>query len=145
MDYNQNSASNQSPYQNEYTQHNNYYRQPITPPANSLAVAAMSLGIISLLLAFTCTIYPTLVFGGLAIILALLSKGCDSKMHVNAKTAVITATVGLAFDVIVVIGSFLLIFSPIAVPEYRADFDKMYEQIYGQSFEDMLQDATEGM
>lgn len=154
MDFNQNQQPDQAPYPNQhpyqngnyYSNHSDsYYNGPLTKPANSLAIAAMSLGILALILAFTCTIYPTLVFGGLAIILALLSKGTDPKMHVNAKTGVITAAVGISFNFVIVASALVLIFSPHANPEYRKEFDKMYEQIYGESFEETLQDAAEGM
>lgn len=154
MDINQNQSPNQHPYPNQtpnqngnsYSNYNNYsYKGSVIKPANSLAVAAMSLGILALIFTFTFTVYPTLVFGGLAIILALLSKGTDPKMHSNAKTGVIIATVGISFDIVIVTAVLLLIFSPYADPEYRKEFDTMYEQIYGESFEDALQDARNGI
>ncbi len=154
MDFNQNQQPDQAPYPNQHpyqngnpysNRSNSYYNGPVTKPANSLAVAAMTLGILALILAFTCTVYPTLVFGGLAIIFALLSKGTDPKMHANAKTGVITAVVGISFNFVIIASVFMLLFSPYANPEYRKEFDKMYEQIYGESFEDSLQEAAEGM
>ncbi len=154
MDFNQNQQPYQTPNPNQhpdqngnyYPNHSNsYYNGPVTKPANSLAIAAMSLGILALILAFTCTVYPTLVFGGLAIILALLSKGTDAKMHANAKTGVITASVGICFNFVIVASALVLLFSPYANPEYRKEFDRMYEKIYGESFEDSLHNAAEGM
>lgn len=143
MDFNQNNTQNQPPYgtPNPY---GNPYRAPVPviDRANSMAMAAMTLGILSLILAFTCTLYPTMLCGGLAIILALLSKGTDARMHSNAKTGIIMAIIGLVFNVMILFASLMLIFSPMAVPEYREEFNHMYEQIYGESFDDTLKEIT---
>ena len=145
MDTNQNGFQNQPPFGNENPYGNqNTTRMPVVNRANSMASAAMSLGIVALILSFTCTLYPTLVFGGVAVILALLSKGADAHMHANARTGIITATVGLVFNLIIVITSFVLIFSPVADPKYKEEFNKMYEQFYGQSFDDTMNEISSG-
>jgi len=143
MDFNQNNMQNQTPYGAPNPYGNQYsYVPPQIKRANSMAVAAMSMGIVSLILAFTCTLYPTLVFGGVAIILALLSKGNEPKMHSNAKTGIIMATIGLVFNIVIVFASIMLIFSPMAVPEYKEEFNHMYEQLYGESFDDTMKEIT---
>ncbi|MDD2972674.1 MAG: hypothetical protein PHE02_11150 [Lachnospiraceae bacterium] len=147
MDYNQNGSQNQYPYGMPNPYGNQYDHASIPPVkrANSMAVASMSMGIISLVLAFTCTLYPTLICGGVAIIFALLSKGTDAKMHSNAKTGLITAIIGLLFDIAVIGISMMLIFSPLAVPEYKNEFNRMYEQIYGESFDDTMKEISGDM
>ncbi len=153
MDFNQNQQQEQSPYKDQYSNQNDAYsnhrntnyKVPITKPANSLAVAAMSLSIIALILAFTCTIYPTLVLGGLAIILALLSKGYDTKMHAYSLTGIIIASASIFLNIVIIASVLVLLFSPYANPEYRKEFDSLYEKIYGESFDDSLQNITEGL
>ena len=79
-------------------------------PANGLARASMVLGIISIISFFTFTIYPAIVMGSLAIILALLSRGASLKMHSKAKTAIITASIAIGFDIALIGACFFLIF-----------------------------------
>jgi len=103
-------------------------------PANSLARAAMVLGVISVISFFTFTIYPAVIFGSLAIILALLSRGASFKMHSKAKNAVITAAIAIGCDIALVIGCCFLILG-------SADF---FESMYGMSFEEMMEGMENG-
>lgn len=139
MDFNQNPTENQTPYGTPKP-YGYPYRTPAptVKKANSMAVAAMTLGILSPIFAFTCTIYPALICGGISIILALLSKGAEPKMHGNAKTGVIMAITGLVLNVVIVSATLMLIFSPASSPEYREEFNKTYEQLYGRSFDDTI-------
>ncbi len=109
-------------------------------PANGFARASMILGLLSIVTAFMLTIYFPFVLGSLAIILALLSKGYQSKLHPNAKTAIATAIVGLSLNICLIAGSFILVFS---VKEYREQFDTIFEQVYGESFDDALDDMID--
>lgn len=103
-------------------------------PANGLARAAMVLGVISVISFFTFTIYPAVIFGSLAIILALLSRGASFKMHSKAKNAIITAAIAIGCDVALVISCCFLIFG-------SADF---FESMYGMSFEEMMEGMENG-
>lgn len=109
-------------------------------PANSLAVASMVLGIAAIVLA--CTVYLSPVLGGVAVILAILSRGAGKKLHGFAKTGIITASVAVALDIALVTASFALIFSN---PDMQRDFWRMYkemgEEMYGDNFDDMMKEA----
>lgn len=110
-------------------------------PVNSFARAAMVLGIVSLALAFTFTVYPTLILGALSIILALLSRGSEKKMVKSAKTGVIIGTIALCANLVLVSSSLYMVFSN---DTYRQQFNEIYESMYGKSFEDTLKEIQNG-
>lgn len=103
-------------------------------PANGMARASMVLGIISAISFFTFTIYPAVILGSLAIILALLSRGASFKMHSQAKNGVITAGIAIGCDIALVIACCFLIFGS---PEF-------FEKTYGMSFEEMMEQMENG-
>ena len=108
---------------------------------NTFAKTAMVLGIIAILSVFTFTVYPAMIFGSLAIILAVLSKGMDKKMHKNAGTGVITGIIALVINVIIIAASFYMVFTK---TEYRQQLNNVYESLYGESFDDMLESIKDG-
>lgn len=63
---------------------------------NNMALASMILGIISIVT--VCCCYGGIIFGSLAILLALLSK-TEDEMESNAKTGLITGCIGLGLSV----------------------------------------------
>ena len=68
------------PWQNGNSGVPPYYAPPTRHPGSAFATASLVLGIIAILSAFTGTVFPPLVCGGLSIILALLSKGNDREI-----------------------------------------------------------------
>ena len=113
--------------------------QPLPP--NGFARAAKVLGIIALVSVFTFTVYPPLIFGALAIILALLSRGSSLKMHPSAKTGAQTAAIAFGVDITLVAACFMLIFGN---PVFFEDFNKTYEEIYGMTFQEMMEGIQNG-
>lgn len=111
-----------------------YVPQKQEEPANGLAHASMVLGIISAISFFTFTIYPAVILGSLAIILALLSRGASFKMHSKAKNGIITASLAIGCDIVLVISCCFLIFGS---PEF-------FEKTYGMSFEEMMEQMENG-
>ena len=101
----------------------------------SLASFAMFMGLIGIPLGFLA--YPGIILGGVAIVLALLSKGNLQKLLPQAKRAII-------FGSIAVIGGYYLMFSSIHAiltdPDARRQANIMSEQLYDTSFDDMLRD-----
>ena len=125
------------PWQNGNSGVPPYYAPPTRHPGSAFATASLVLGIIAILSAFTGTVFPPLVCGGLSIILALLSKGNDRVMLPNAKVGVLTGILGLILNVLVVASAFLLLLTE---PELKEDFHRQlnqyYEYFYGESFDD---------
>lgn len=126
MDYNQ--PANTQPYQ---------YIPP--QPANRLASAAMVLGIISILTAIGGTVYFPFLFGSIGITLAILSKGYQNVLHTKALIGLITCIVALVLNIMIVFTSVYMVFT---IPEYKQQFNEMYKQFYGESFDDTMKNIT---
>lgn len=106
---------------------------PVRPPSNSFATAANVLGIIAIVTAIFGTVYPPFILGGLAIILGWLSHGGEERLSKLAKTGIITASIGLVLNLVVITISIYAVFT---VPEYKQELNRIYEEIYGQSFDE---------
>lgn len=124
-----------------------YYTPPVRHPGSGFATAALILGLLSIMTAIMGTVYPPLLCGGLAIILAILSKGKDRAMLTNAKVGMTTGIVGLIVNVAVVVSTLLLFFNnPQFQEEVHTQLNQYYEALYGESFDDAwseIQDALE--
>lgn len=139
MDYNNNGYNNSN---NPYTQQNNpYYSQDPRPgiqnPGQSMATVAMVLGLASVFCVFT--VYLPMVFGSIAIILAILSKGYGKKMLATAKIGVGTAVGGLSMVLVLFASVFTLLMSnsDILIEQGR-QLDEQFEHQTGQKLEDYL-------
>ena len=136
--YNLNRYNQNNGYNNNYPYYNrNTYQLPVTEPGSSLAKAAMICGILSIIFCITFTVYPAFVLGSIAITLALLSKGRRNKLFPQARTGVICAVIGLVFNAIILTSSITYVLTN---PEGRAEFNRQWEKIYGESFDDMMDD-----
>lgn len=125
------------PWQNSNSGVPPYYAPPTRHPGSGFATASMVLGILAILSAFTGTVFPPLICGGLSVILALLSKGNDRAMLPNAKVGVLTAVLGLVVNVLIVASAFLLLFTnPDMQKEFHDQLNYYYEYFYGESFDD---------
>ena len=103
---------NENPWndpQDSQSQQEMYHRNPEPGNAsNGLAVAALICSVLSIV--SVCCLYGAFVFGGLAIIFALLSRGARKK------------TYGVLISVVITIGSF------ITVSRQYGGFDKFLER-----------------
>lgn len=130
MDYN----TNNTPAENEVP------TRPPVPKGEGMATAAMVMGILSLVTLFC--VYPAFILGGIAIILAILSRGKDSKLMAQAKTGIITSCISIVLSCAVLIGSVAFIMSS---PEFMDAFWSSYrstlEDVYG---EDYYEEMPEG-
>lgn len=69
-----------------------------------MSVASLVLGIIGL--SMGCCVYPPIIFGSLAIIFALLSRGGEMHMNSYAKAGLALGIIGIAFGTLFLIYSF---------------------------------------
>lgn len=147
MDYN----NNYTPYEGQ-SQTNQYTQGPVLRnPGQSMATASMVLGIVSLFTLFT--VYIPLVCGGLAVILAILSKGYGKKMLLTARVGIGTAVGGVVLisSIVFSLVGVLLSSSGDELVNFGKAMDKQFEQqtgreledILGQSYEDIMRDYTE--
>lgn len=155
MDFNNNnhnSNQNGPPYGNNGNPNQNQnpygyrYVPPVRKPGSGLANAAIVLGIISILTAIMMTIYFPFIFGSLAILFAILSKGRESKMVKQAKTGLICGIAGLLINIVIFGGSIVYIISnPNVLVESAQMYDQMCERIYGVPSEEILGDSMENI
>lgn len=135
---NQYPYNNGNPYGNNNLSHQNY---PIATKGDSLANAAMVMGIIALVSTFAMTVYLPFVFGSIGIILAILSKGKARQMLNKAKTGVICCTCGLILNIGLIAGSFYMVFTN---PTVMKEVNNTFENMYGVTFEEMIENIMEG-
>ena len=147
MDFQQQNQP-ETPYNHNPYDNNNYpyynrssYQLPAAEPGSSLAKAAMVLGIIAIASCFTFTIYPAYILGSIAIVLALLSKGRRPKLFSNAKTGIICAVGGIAFNTLIVTLISYLLF---ANPAVREKANQLFEEQYGITFDEAIEEIMEG-
>ena len=101
----------------------------------ALAGTALVMGLASIPL---CLFMNTgIVVGGIAIVLAILSKGTLEKLLPQAKKAIIYGTIGIIVGYGVFASS---LYSVLTVPEYRKQLNEVSLQMNGVSFDDMLKD-----
>lgn len=62
-------------------------------------------------------------------------------MNSSATGGLVTGIVALSINMVLIVGSFYLIFT---VPQMRQEFNDAYEQMYGESFDDTLESIKEG-
>lgn len=140
MDFNSNNNNmnqNENPYGYGYV-------PPAKLPGNAFASAAMVLGIISIVSALLMTVYFPFIFGSLAILFALLSRGRAAKLSNPAKAGICCGSVGFGINLAIIISSFALILSnPELLMQTAQTYDEMCEQIYGVPTEDILGESME--
>ena len=106
-------------------------------PINVFAMFARSLGVFSIFCAFFSIFFGALICGGMAIILAILSNGYNTKMERNAKFGLVAGIIGIVFQLsTLTIG----VYNIINVPEFREQFNSLYEQMYGAPVDDSIND-----
>lgn len=113
------------------------YQPPEKP--NTMAAGAMVCGILSLVSIFMCFLPLTFILAPCSIVLALLSKGSEDKMHSSARIGIITSICGfLAYGAM--IGSILFLFY--TSRDYRQSlFDTMNhtsQSMYGMDMEELM-------
>lgn len=96
----------------------NEYHMPDTPNAphtdyiekrsTSMAIASMALAIAGLVMG--CCVYPAIIFGSLAIILALLSRGGERTTSGYAKAGLILGSIAIIFGILFLIYSLTVLF-----------------------------------
>ncbi len=117
-------------------------------PGSSMATAAMFLSLAAIFSIFT--IYLPLVFGSIAIILAILSKGYGKKLLPTAKVG-ISIGIGSISLILVIFASavsLLLTSSGDSLIKLGQQLDSQYEKqtgtqledIFGQSYEDIMKE-----
>ncbi|MBD5545086.1 MAG: DUF4190 domain-containing protein [Lachnospiraceae bacterium] len=117
----------------------NQYMNYQPKPQNKFVTASLIFG----LLAFITSMFliTPFIFGALSILFAILSRNGNEKMSGSAIAGISASVVSMLAAVFMVSMVYYLIFN---VPEYREMMNQQYEQMYGESFDEMLEDVQNG-
>ncbi len=134
---------------------NNYPNQPYGnpyPPAaglrgRNLATASMVLGISALVTSVFLPIYLPCIFGSLAIVFALLSKGSAPRMQGAAKTGISCGASAFAITAALTAFSVYMVLTDPQFTDLMMDtaktYDEIIEQMYGVPAEEILGESVE--
>ena len=106
-------------------------------PNTMLVTASMVLGILTVATAIMGTVYLPFILGGIAIVMAILSRAEDGIMPFKSRIGVLLGTLGIILNILVVGTSVYKVFNDPA--QYEA-FDSVFERFYGQDFESFMAD-----
>lgn len=106
--------------------------------ANVFLVAS----VICTMLAFIteCSLPICMVFASLTILFAVLSKGKQLKMHSFAKMSIGISIFSIALSFTV---TFLSFYKILADPVERENFNQIYEEMYGITFDEALDEIQQ--
>lgn len=117
---------------------------PQKPKGQSMATASMVLGIIALASLLLLRVTVPFLIGGIGIILAILSRGGAKKMAGRAKAGIVCCIVSLCVDVAFCSFAVWLAFSlPRISPELTKEVNKICEEQYGISYDEMMENIYE--
>ena len=116
--------------------YNNYNYNKMHNELDSHVALARFAGVLGMFSIPLCIIFYTgIIIGGVAVVIALLSKGTMKTFLPQAKKAIVLGTVGVVLGYTVMVTS---IHSVLTNPEQRQQLNIMSEQLNGISFDDML-------
>lgn len=124
---------------NPYT--NRSYPSPSKPGGDTLATAAMILGILAAVMCASFTLYPTFVLGSIGIVLALLSKGRALRSATKAKIGLVCATAGIVFNCLLIATTFQAVRTN---PQILEKANELIEEQYGMTYEELINAILNG-
>lgn len=104
-----------------------------------LGKTAAILGVFSIVTCFFLPLFVPLMFGSVAIVLAVISKGRGNRLTRSAQHAVTLGTIGISINLALIITIMVTFYQMIHNPDMRAQANQIMEQMYGMSFDDMLE------
>lgn len=118
------------------------YPQQPRPRMGYTTLRFLSACIVCAVFAFftQCVLPLSLMFSSLAILFAVLSKGKSLKLHSFAVTGVSLAVISMIFSVSITAYSIFMIWTD---PMQREAFNQSYEQLYGITFDQALDEFSE--
>ena len=112
------------------------YQNEQIPGYDSFAQAAFVMAILSLI-GCRMLFIPTIV-ASIAIILAMLSKGFRRHLTKKARYAFLIAVAAIILNLILSVQTMVRITDQMKTPEFREQFNQMYEDIYGVPYDDSI-------
>lgn len=108
--------------------------------ANSFMLFSLLFGIAAIVT--SSLIVTSFLFGGLAILFALLSRGSSDKVTGTALGGLVTGICGICLAITICVSAIYLIFTN---PDYRKLLNDTCKQMYGITFDQMLDGETPDM
>lgn len=108
----------------------------------SFATASLVFGILALV--SFCTIVFPIIFGSLSILFAVLSHRKGQQLAGMALGGIVTSVSGIAISVMIIVMYIMMLPQLLSDEAFLEQMNTTYEAMYGQSFEEMLED-TYGM
>ena len=105
---------------------------------NPFIAPCMLMGILSLL--SFCTIVFPMIFGSLGILFGILAYRKGQKTGSDLKFGIISSAIGLIISFFLLIATLFLSFRMMDDPQYREYLNQVSEEMYGQSFDEMLEE-----
>lgn len=109
------------------------------PTKNSFAKASLIMGIVCIITTIICTVYLPFIFGGLAIIFAILSKGNQKYMDSSATAGIITSAIGMILDTIIITVFCYMLFTN---QSFRTNANEITKSVYGATLDEMFEQST---
>lgn len=109
-----------------------------------MATAALFLGVGAMVTFWT--VYLPMVFGGLGIILAILSMGFERKLYSQARTAIAFSAIGLVISFAIIFTTIVgFLQNPNTLMDIARQYDMRFMQTYGQSSDEVMGNSYENM
>ena len=115
-------------------------QMPPRPKMNANSFLLVSAVCTMLAFITECSLPICMVFVSLAILFAVLSKGKQLKMHSFAKLSIGISIFSLVFSLSV---TFLSFYSVLTDPAKREAFNQIYEEMYGVTFDEALDEIQQ--
>ena len=107
-------------------------------PKERLSRTSMSLAVMSV---FTIFVFPVIlpyVFGSVALVMAILSKGGSERFPRRSRTAAIISGIAIAVNTALLVMSVLFFIQVLHDPQLQKQFGETLYKTYGITFEELM-------
>ena len=107
-------------------------------PKERLSRTAMSLAVMSI---FTIFVFPVIlpyVFGSVALVMAILSKGGSERFPRRSRTAAVVSGIAIAINTALIVMSVLFFIQVLHDPQLQKQFGETLYRMYGITFEELM-------
>ena len=116
-------------------------QMPVRDKGRTMAVAALVCGIIAMAAFFTFTVFPAAIFGTLAVLFALLSRGSKNRPERNAGIGMTLGIIALCLNLVTTGYAMYRFFTD---PVFYAQVNDSFRSLYGENIEEFIQDMQDG-
>lgn len=107
-------------------------------PQESLSRTAMSFAVLSILSLFVFPVALPYIFGAMALIMAVLSKGRKDYFPRRSRTAFIVAVLSMVMNTLLIISTVVYFIRILHDPQLQEEFSALLYKMYGLTFEELM-------